>query len=170
MSTSYRITLRCTDCAHQFKRTVTDLAEADPPCPKCGVAKQNIGLDVAAGRVPAVGGNPSVKAMDFTMNSVAAEYGMTDLRTDAREGETMAPKLPAQQQRMADAMFDPVARQKMLGTRRAKVQLGNIAANAMAGAYKQDNHRAPDAVAALHAPRRNGPAVKANYVIGDGVR
>jgi hypothetical protein len=169
MSTTYRITLRCTDCATQWKRTVTDPNEPDPPCPNCAKATNNIGLDVAAGRAPAMGGNLAVKAMDFTLESVAAEYQMTDLSTSAREGESMAPKLPAQQQAAADAMFNPLKRASMLGASQRK--LNQIASLAKAGAYNNTAHRAPDPVTFAQQGRERGASpVRANYVAGDGVR
>jgi hypothetical protein len=169
MSTSYRLTLRCTDCAHKWRRTVTDPDEADPPCPRCAKATRNIGLDVAAGKVPAIGGNLAVKAMDFTLETVAQEYGMTDLRTDAREGETMTPKLPPPQQLMADAMFNPALRKKAMGGngRAMAPRLGAMAANALAGGYQAPAY---DPIAALHKQHERGEKIKANYVVGDGVR
>jgi hypothetical protein len=169
MSTSYRITLRCTECAHKWKRTVVDPNEPDPPCPACAKQTQNIGLDVAAGKVPAIGGNLSVKAMDDTLEMVAADYGFTDLRTDAREGETMTPKLPPAQQTIADSMFNPQLRRKAMGGngRAMAPKLAGMAANAMAGGYSAPSH---DPVAALHARHQQGEKIKANYVVGDGVR
>jgi hypothetical protein len=169
MSTSYRISLRCTDCGHKWRRTVTDPDEPDPPCPHCAKATTNIGLDVAAGKVPAIGGNIAVKAMDFTLETVSQEYGLTDLRTDAREGETMTPKLPPAQQAQADAMFNPALRKKAMGggARAMAPKLGAMAANAYAGSYAAPEH---DPIAALHRKHQQGEKIKANYVVGDGVR
>lgn len=168
MST-YRISLRCTDCAHKWKRTVTDPNEPDPPCPNCAKVTQNIGLDVAAGKAPSIGGNMSVKAMDATLEAVAEDYGFTDLRTDARDGETMTPKLPPKQQEAADAMFNPLLRQKSMGGGRrvAMPKVQNIASNAWAGNYAAPQH---DPVAALHSRNQRGAPIKANIVAGDGVR
>ena len=162
MSTAFRITLRCTDCGNKFRRTVESPDEPDPPCPKCAKVPQNIGLDVAAGVAPSIGGNPANKAMDFTMETVAQEYGFTDLSTDAREGETMTPKLPPAQQATADAMFNPSLRQKSMGASANK--LGSIAAEALAGGYRPDRQQAPDPVAALHARHQRGAPIKANFV------
>ncbi len=165
--TSYRITLRCTDCAHRWRRTVTDLDETDPPCPACAKRPVNIGLDVSEGRAPAVGGNLAVKAMDETMEAVAADYHLTDLRTDAREGEVMAPKLPPAQQAAADAMFDPSARRKVLGDRMSR-KINMMTRTAFAGGYAQPPDRHPVAVAHAGTPR--GTKIKTNVVAGDGVR
>lgn len=166
MSTSYQITLRCTDCGHKFKRMVATVDADDPPCPRCAKQRQNIGLDVAAGVAPSIGGNLSVKAMDFTMETVAAEYGMTDLSTDAREGAAMAPKLPPAQQAAADAMFNPTLRKKAMnanGGGAMGARLGAIQANALAGSYAVP---ADNPIAALHAQHQRGAKIKANIVAG----
>jgi hypothetical protein len=169
MSTSYRVTLRCTDCGHKFRRTVATIDADDPECPKCAKVQQSIGLDVAAGQAPAIGGNVTVKAMDETLEMVAKDYGFTNLSTDAREGQTMAPKLPPQQQAMADAMFNPAARKQAMGQggRSMAPKLGAMAATAMAGGY---SYPARDPIAALHAEHQKGERIKANIVAGDGVR
>lgn len=163
MSTSYRITLRCTDCGHKWKRTVVSPDDADPPCPCCARRPVNIGLDVSAGVAPSIGGNLSVKAMDFTMETVSREYGFTDLRTDAREGETMTPKLPPGQQAMADAMFNPALRRKAMGGNGAAMapKLGGIVQTAMAGGYRAP---ASDPVAQLHAGKKGTNPIKANFI------
>lgn len=160
MSTSYRITLRCTDCGHKWKRTVVSPGEADPPCPCCERRPVNIGLDVAAGIAPSIGGNPANKAMDFTMETVSKEYGFTDLRTDAHEGETMTPKLPPAQQAVADAMFNPALRRKAMGGN-VSPKLGGIAQTAMAGGYSAP---ASDPVARLHAGKQGQSPIKANFI------
>jgi len=168
MSTSYRITLRCTDCAHRWRRTVTSPDEPDPPCPACAKRTTNIGLNIAEGKVPAIGGNIVVRAMDDTMEAVASDYKMTDLRTDGREGETMAPKLPPQQQAAADAMFDPNARRKVLNPATA-AKMNAITRTAYAGGYVQPADRDP--IKTAHAGRPRGAVpIKANIVAGDGVR
>jgi hypothetical protein len=164
VSTSYRITLRCTDCGHKFRRTVASIDAEDPPCPRCAKVPENIGLDVAAGQAPAIGGNPVNRAMDYTMEAVATDYGFTDLSTDAREGATMTPKLPPAQQAAADAMFNPKLRGAVMGQQGPR--LGAIAANAMAGGYKMPN---VDPIARLHASQPQGTRVKANFVAGDGL-
>lgn len=61
---------------------------------------------LAEQRGPAmVGGNPVVQAVDKTAGIVMQDYGMTDLKDNIREGESMAPKLPAVQQKQADNYF-----------------------------------------------------------------
>jgi hypothetical protein len=84
----------------------------DPPCPHCGVVQRKRGMDVGAGRAPAVGGSLVVRAVDETARIVMEDHGMTDLRSDVREGETMAPKLPPKQQEMADNFFSGPQRRR----------------------------------------------------------
>lgn len=138
MTTAYRIQLRCTDCGHRFRRTVDSVDADDPACPNCAKQPQNIGLDVAAGKAPSIGGNDAVKAMDYTLQAVSEDYGFTDLRTDSHEGEVMTPRLPPAQQIIADGMFNPALRKKAMGRNGSAIsnKLGAIAANAMAGGIR----------------------------------
>ncbi|MGO8705073.1 MAG: hypothetical protein ACLQVA_14775 [Candidatus Brocadiia bacterium] len=109
----FLVKLRCTSCAHKFKRIMSaedelHLAELpDPPCPRCGVIQHKRGMDVGGGKAPAVGGSLAVRAVDETARIVMEDHGMTDLRSDVREGESMAPKLPPKQQALADNFFAP---------------------------------------------------------------
>ena len=65
---------------------------------------------LAEQRTPAVvGANNTVKAVDATAEMVMADYNLTDLRDNIREGESMAPKLPAAAQAAADSYFAPAA-------------------------------------------------------------
>jgi hypothetical protein len=108
--TKFQLTIRCTSCGHRYKRTVSAPDEEtlavlpDPPCPSCNKKAKRKRFDFQ-GKAPAVGGSLVVRAMDTTMNIVAEDHNMTDLNTDAREGSTMAPKLPPRQQAMADNFF-----------------------------------------------------------------
>lgn len=120
--TRFQITLRCTSCAHKFKRILSaedemHLAELpDPPCPRCNVVQRKRGMDIAAGKAPAVGGSLAARAVDATAEIVMQDHGMTDLRSDVREGESMAPKLPPKQQALADNFFSaPRARRNPAG-------------------------------------------------------
>lgn len=168
MTTAYRIQLRCTDCGHRFRRTVDSVDADDPACPNCAKQPQNIGLDVAAGKAPSIGGSPAVQAMDYTLEAVAQDYGFTDLRTDARENETMTPKLPPAQQLVADSMFNPTLRKKAMGRNGSPIgnKLGAIAANAMAGGYQMPAY---DPVSIMQRGKPQGSAIKANIVAGDGM-
>jgi len=118
----FLVRLRCTSCAHRFKRIMSaedemHLAELpDPPCPHCGVIQKKRGMDVAGGRAPAVGGSLAVRAVDETAKIVMEDHGLTDLRSDVREGESMAPKLPPVLQARADNFFSaPRARRNPAG-------------------------------------------------------
>jgi hypothetical protein len=174
MTTVWRLKLRCDDCGHIYRRTVGAEAEPDPPCPICArMPRPPIGLDLAAGKAPAVASNPTVKAMDWTMEAVAQDYGLTDLKTDGRDGATMAPSLPPAQQAMADAMFNPAARAKQMQSANPAVaaRLNQIAATAKAGGYAQNDPTwRPDPVAAAHKGRARGEPIKVNIVAGDGPR
>jgi hypothetical protein len=175
MTTVFQLSLKCQDCGHKYRRIVPSEDAPDPPCPKCAVMpKAPIGLDVTAGRAPAIGGNATVRAMDYTMEAVAQDYGFTDLKTDGRQGATMAPPLPKEQQAAADAMFNPTLRQEQLAKANPVVaaKMRQIAATAMAGGYRQNNPRhAPDPIQAAHQGRQRGEqGIRANFVAGDGVR
>ena len=90
-----------------------------------------------------IGGNKMVAAVDQTAEIVMKDYGLTDLKDRVGPGETMAPKLPPQQQALADTMFNG-------GTRDVKVkdvltgrtetvqaaQMNRIGKRAIAGAYR----------------------------------
>lgn len=168
MTTAYRIQLRCTDCGHRFRRTVDSVDADDPACPNCAKQPQNIGLDVAAGKAPSIGGNDAVKAMDYTLQAVSEDYGFTDLRTDSHEGEVMTPRLPPAQQIIADGMFNPALRKKAMGRNGSAIsnKLGAIAANAMAGGYQMPTH---DPVAIMQRGKPQGSGIKANVIAGDGM-
>lgn len=108
--TRFQLTIRCISCGTRYKRTMSAPDEAtlavmpDPPCPSCNKPTKRKAFDFN-GKAPAVGGSLVVRAMDTTMNIVADDYKMTDLNTDARQGSTMAPKLPPRQQALADNFF-----------------------------------------------------------------
>ena len=70
------------ECGHQFES-----GEPAPYCEKCQCARVRY--------IPGGGHliSPSTQHADRTLRSVAASYGLTDLRS-AREGECAAPSLP----------------------------------------------------------------------------
>jgi len=109
--TRFQTRLRCTACGHRYRRVEYAPDEeslaytAAPACPKCAVPERVIGMDVAAGRAPAVGGSLAVRAVDETAKIVMEDHNLTDLRSDVREGENMVPKLPPRQQALADNFF-----------------------------------------------------------------
>ena len=109
--TKFEVRIRCTVCNHRYKR-VMQAVDADaleyvenPPCPRCYLPERVRGMDVAGGKAPAVGGSLAARAVDATAEIVMQDYQMTDLRSDVREGESAAPKLPPKQQEAADNFF-----------------------------------------------------------------
>lgn len=129
--------------------------DPDPVCPnlECGAAQTPIGLDVAAGRAPGIGGNPFVKSMDATANIVMKDYGMTDLAS-ARVGESMAPQLPPHQQRRADAMFDPRKRAELFGGMGMMGQMVNAMALGAAMNHKIGTQPGEiDPIGAIHSQK-----------------
>jgi hypothetical protein len=121
----FQLVLRCRACHYKYKRIVTALSEEevslipDPPCPKCAkkVRRTDIyetssapvafeGIDLSKQTAPGiVGANKIVKAVDKTAEIVMADHHLTDLKSNIREGESMAPRLPGGQQKMADNFF-----------------------------------------------------------------
>ena len=116
--TRFQLRLRCTACGHRYRRVIEALDEdtlaymPDPPCPICAAVQRNIGMDVGGGKAPAVGGSLAVRAVDTTAQIVMEDHGLTDLRSDVREGESAAPKLPPRQQAMADGFFGGAHRRR----------------------------------------------------------
>jgi hypothetical protein len=156
------VTFRCRVCAVKFKAKLY-ADDPDPACPNldCGVVQTPIGLDVAAGRAPSVGGSLTAKATDMAAEMVMQDHGMTDLQDAKREGDTMAPKLSIAQQRIADGMFDPKARAAVFGGQQQQQNnpmagaLNRIARNGMGAAQQlvQHSNDYRDPIAPLHAAK-----------------
>lgn len=153
--TRFQVRIRCNVCQHKYRRTLeADNPEAlddiaDPPCPNCAAVERRIGMDVGGGKAPVVGGSMTVKAVDETARIVMEDHGMSDLRSDVREGETMAPKLPPHMQAKADAMFS-----------RPKGGLLGLPTGAIVKAAVNGRFSTPDTfnpVAAQHAARDRPP-------------
>lgn len=149
---------RCTGCGLRFRAKIYE-DDPDPPCPNadCGTVQTPIGLDVAAGKAPGIGGNALVKSMDQTADMVMQDYGMTDLHS-ARHGESMAPKLPPNQQARADAMFDPKKRAEAMGGGNPLLAaaMSQIVAGGIAAAGNQ-NQGGIDPIGAIHSQRYKPP-------------
>lgn len=157
---------QCKSCALKFRAKLYD-GDPDPDCPNCSVTQTPIGMDVGGGKAPLVGGNVMVRAMDATAKAVMEDHGMTDLRS-ARQGESMAPKLPPAQQAQADAMFNPARRGEMFGGGNMLGQaFAGVAASAMAGAnFSAANTQGGgiDPIATIHQKRYKPPIrVVANF-------
>jgi len=171
--TRFQLKLRCTDCGTRYKRVV-EVADdqnvsdvPDPPCPTCSkVHKTKVpAFKFGTGKAPAVGGSLVVKAVDTTAQIVMEDHGMTDLRSDVREGESMAPKLPPRQQAMADNFF---ARPK--NQRRMRGGIFDLPPRAVMQSAVNGRFQTPDTInpIAIHHARRESAPVR--IVGGDGVK
>lgn len=105
--TYYDVTYRCTDC--EFAFIVRSETKFVPDCPKCAkipsvksssktkgkeetVAKKTSRSKemILSGKAPLMKSSSAQnRALDRTLDMVAQDYGLTDLRTDAREGENL---------------------------------------------------------------------------------
>lgn len=154
----YRVSYRCRECGHAWKGPWRKApAKVDPPCPNILCAEIRVGrqaqlenqrlrIMLEEQRSPAqIGANNTIKAVDFTAQTVMENYGMTDLKDNIREGESMAPKLPAAAQAAADGYFGTSKsipqRAVDFGTGRMRTiqarHLETIGKRAMAGAYRK---------------------------------
>lgn len=160
----FKISYRCERCNHEYSRTFKAIPKNDPPCPNkscsdkaelASLRKQieNLTRMVSEGMAPAqTGKNVRVKAVDQTAQIVMEDYQMTDLKDNIRHGEGVAPKLPGDQQRVADNMFNGGA---MQAAGMSKRQVENLGRRAIAGAYR-NMAVAPNAM--LPTEVRNGQA------------
>lgn len=147
----YKITCRCTICGHRWHRRTKNPDSPDPPCPNldCGAQGQPIGMDLSLNKAPAaVGMSIGVKAIDETVRMVMEDYGMTDMRSDVREGESAAPKLPPQQQALADGYFGGGAGRRRTGG----INLAAHARAALSGRLSDPRSTAMS-IGATHAAR-----------------
>ncbi len=160
--TRFGVTLRCTSCGTRYKRTMTAPDEEtlaalpDPPCPTCNKKAKRRKFDFASGKAPATGGALSVRAVDETARIVMEDHGMTDLRSDVREGESAAPKLPPAQQAMADNFF----KRGQGAPSRMRSGMFGMNPNAVRAAAVAGRFRTPDTVdpvALQHSQRKSVP-------------
>ena len=143
----YKITAECTRCGHQFSWVAKSPGGKDRPCPlkACREAAveediqrraENMAQIIAEQRAPAtIGDNVQNRAIDTTAAIVMSDYGMTDLRDNVREGESVAPKLAPNLQRQADGFFGGGGVQSEFGKRRAR-QMDILAKRALAGQFR----------------------------------
>lgn len=112
--TLYIHAFRCKVCGNRFELKRHSAAPPkNPRCPRkaCQSKKvrtshmPDVGLDVAAGKVPALVGSIPTRAMDMALEVAARDTGLTDLNTNIRYGENMAPKLAPRLQAQADGFF-----------------------------------------------------------------
>ena len=150
----FQLVLRCRSCKHKYKRIVAadseeDVADIpDPPCPKCAKKTRRTdvmetasapipftGFDPTRGTAPGIiGGNKMVKAIDKTAEIVMQDHHLSDLKTNVREGDIMAPSLPPQQQKLADNFFGP--QNKTMANKRQQAKMGQMLRRAVGGAYR----------------------------------
>lgn len=86
------------------------------------------------GPAPAITGSITVRAVDKTAEIVMQDHGLTDLKDNIRVGEAMAPKLPGEQQKVADTFFEPNKNPRLVGRRKA--YLDALGKRAIAGAFQ----------------------------------
>lgn len=140
----YRVRYRCLRCAHEYTRIVKNLVGRDSPCPRkaCKDAvieeevqrrAENLAAVLTARSFPGItGDNPMIKTVDKTAEMVMQDYGLTDLKDNIREGESMAPKLPPAQQAAADNFFSPKAAVPSRRGRQAEL----LGRRALAGVFR----------------------------------
>lgn len=181
---SYRTSYHCSVCGTSWKskifrsagsRTPEEDAEfriatnGTPPCPKCGAFSPPRGIDFSNPRAPAVvGQNLQVKAIDETQKIVTQDYGLTDIRSDVRMGETAAPKLAPHLQQAADSFFGGKSRQGPIMNAAARATN-----RALSGMMRQPGGY--DVVGSLHAAANSdSPQIrdmvrpKVSFVAGTG--
>jgi len=143
--TKYKIRYQCELCGHEYSRTFKAVPVKDPPCPnKACLAQQelaslkkqveNLQRMVQEGHAPGlIGDKVVVKAVDETARIVMEDYKMTDLKDGIRHGEAVAPKLPGQQQTLADNYFGGGAMQAA-GINKKQADL--LGRRAISGAFR----------------------------------
>ena len=143
--TKYKIRYQCELCCHEYSRTFKAVPVKDPPCPnKACLAQQelaslkkqveNLQRMVQEGHAPGlIGDKVVVKAVDETARIVMEDYKMTDLKDGIRHGEAVAPKLPGQQQTLADNYFGGGAMQAA-GINKKQADL--LGRRAISGAFR----------------------------------
>lgn len=166
----YKITCRCRACGHRWSRITKDPESPDPPCPRvtrydedgkplstCGTEVTPVGLDLSLNKAPAaIGGNIHIKAIDETQKIVTEDYGLSDIRSDVRIGESAAPKLAPQQQAMADAFFNGGRKQAAPAGMTGNINLARHARAAMSGALS-DAHAESASIGAVHRNKLRPP-------------
>lgn len=165
------VTYRCKGCGVKFRSTVYD-GDPDPACPnlECSTVQTSVGFDPGGGRAPSVGGSLGVRAFDTATSIVMEDQGLTNLSDAGRAGDSMAPKLPIAQQRVADAMFDAGARQRLFGGGHPLNRIARgagVASGGMPSIQLQPSNDYRDPMAALHEAR---PPVPTRVIAGDSVR
>lgn len=148
---------KCSDCNHAFERvTEKDPRKGgrSPACPECKKAKSpflkdistsnkiytqeeldtNVKVMIESRKAPSIGGTSNFnKAWDATQEMVAADYQMTDLNTNLRAGDSMAPKLAPHLEQQVDQVFK--AQKPIMGQNTATNINKSLTAQINAGKY-----------------------------------
>ena len=144
----FRITCRCDVCMEEYSWETEKPSRYNRLCPNpvCVATRKeenrakverNRAKIFLEQRAPSViGDKPVVRAVDTTADIVMQDYGMTDLKDNIREGDSVAPKLPAPQQRMADGFFGGKAVQAERGQGNGERLSQLIRARALSGRYR----------------------------------
>jgi hypothetical protein len=142
----FKITCQCDLCGTIYSYEVEKIPKKDRLCPDpiCADMRRtkrsarevaNIEQIVETRRPPGhIGESVVVKAIDETAKIVMQDYGLTDLKDNIRAGDSVAPKLPAPQQRMADGFFGGGAMAERAGTNTRQAEM--IRRRALGGAYR----------------------------------
>lgn len=175
--TRYRIYYSCDVCGHTWNKVTTKVSGKDPLCPSKVCKKEraiqeaedaaaNMAQIIEERRAPGViGSNAMVNAVDTTAKIVMEDHGMTDLRDNVREGDTLAPKLPGKQQIAADNYFG-TGNAKAAGATNRTASL--LKRRAIAGAFK---NMAGNPQAMLGNPKRgDSPLRPVASIRNDGFR
>ena len=145
MSQVQRTANHCDVCGHEWSKVFRAVPKKDPACPMPAcVAVSTAEAELRAAermeqilesRIPPghIGESKVVKAVDETARIVMEDYQMTDLKDNIRHGEGVAPKLPGQQQTMADNYFGGGAMQNA-GISSKQAQL--LGRRAISGAFR----------------------------------
>lgn len=154
----FKITCRCLDCGTKYHFMAASPAVEDQPCPKCQKVNRVRGMDVAAGKAPNIGGSLAVKAMDIAADITMEDHGLTDLKSDGRQGATMAPPIRADLQVAADNMFTgklgPGAGRANPIQQRMRQMAALARGPAGLGAFAQmKDPSVPDPISMVQAPR-----------------
>jgi len=144
----YKISCRCLRCNRQYSYVTSRLSDDDRQCPRkaCKAAAleeeverraRNMAAIIATQTPPGhIGDKVIVKAIDTTAQVVMEDYKFTDLKDGIRHGESVAPKLPPAQQKLADGFFGGQAMKDRLGgNKKRQREMDIIGKRAMAGAY-----------------------------------
>lgn len=144
----FRITCRCLRCNRAYSYTTARISDDDRPCPRraCKQAAmdeeierraRNMAAIIDSQRPPGhIGESITVKAIDATAEVVMSDYKLTDLKDNIRHGEAMAPKLPPDQQKLADGFFGGAAmKERTGGNAKRQREITMLGKRALAGAF-----------------------------------